>query len=79
MTITRHRFISCIGDDQKKYYEQKSLLNVAITDQTEVVQNPQHLGLNTVQLNMCDSHIDALACMQSGVSHGFSVEALAIY
>ena len=40
MTITRHRFISCIGDDQDKYSEQKFLLNVPITDQSEVVQNP---------------------------------------
>ena len=29
-----------------------------------------------MQLNMYDSHIDALAFMQSGVSRGFSVEAL---
>ena len=25
---------------------------------------------------MCDTRLDAIACMQSGVSHGFSVEAL---
>ncbi|MCG8625052.1 MAG: hypothetical protein MJE68_24010, partial [Proteobacteria bacterium] len=39
MTITRHRFISSIGNDQK-YNEQKFLLNIPITDQSEVVQNP---------------------------------------
>ena len=32
--------------------------------------------MHCVQLNMFDSHIDALACMQSGISRGFSVEAL---
>ena len=77
MTITRHRFISSIGDDQEKYYEQKFLLNVPITDQSEVVQNPPTSWIeHCVQLNMFDSHIDALACMQSGISRGFSVEAL---
>ena len=40
VTITRHRFISCIGDDQEKYYEQKFPLNVPITDESDVVQNP---------------------------------------
>ena len=25
---------------------------------------------------MCDTHLDAIACMQSGVSRGFNVEAL---
>ena len=77
MTITRHRFISSIGNDQEKYYEQKFLLNVPITDQSEVVQNPPTSWIeHCVQLNMFDSHIDALACMQSGISRGFSVEAL---
>ena len=77
MTITRHRFISCIGDDQEKYYEQKFLFNVPITDQSEVVQNlPTSWIEHCVQLNMYDMHIDALACMQSGISRGISVEAL---
>ena len=77
MTITRHRFISSIGDDQEKYYEQKFLLNVPITDQSEVVQNPPTSWIeHCMQLNMFHSHIDALACMQSGISRGFSVEAL---
>ena len=48
MTITRHRFISYIGDDQDKYYEQKFLLNVANTDQSEVVQTSHPPGLSTV-------------------------------
>ena len=77
MTITRHRFISSVGDDQEKYYKQKFLLNVPITDQSEVVQiPPTSLIEHCVRLDMMDSHIDALACMQSGISRGFSVEAL---
>ena len=32
--------------------------------------------MHCVQLNMYDTHMDALACMQSGISRGFSVEAL---
>ena len=37
MIITRHRFITSIGDDTEKYYQQKYLLTVPIT---EVVLNP---------------------------------------
>ena len=77
MVMTRHRFLSCIGDDQENYYEQKFLLSVPITDQSEIVQNPPSSWIeHCVRLNMCDTHLDAIACMQSGISHGFSVEAL---
>ena len=77
MVMTRHRFLSCIGDDQENYYQQKFLLSVPITDQSEAVQNPPSSWIeHCVRLNMCDTHLDAIACMQSGVSHGFSVEAL---
>ena len=37
MAITRHRFISHVGDDQEKYYEQKYLLNVDLTDEDILV------------------------------------------
>lgn len=40
MVCTRHRFISSVGDDQEKYYEQKYLLTVPITPQSEVVLSP---------------------------------------
>ena len=37
MACTRYRFISCIGDDQEKYYEQKYLLTVPLNPQSRVV------------------------------------------
>ncbi len=50
-----------VGDDQEKYYEQKYLLNVALTDEDDIVCNPPE---SWVQLcaseGMCDSHTDAL-------------------
>ena len=33
MIITRHRFISSVGDDQKQCYQQKYLLQVPLTDE----------------------------------------------
>ena len=43
---------------------------------SEVVRNPLKSWIeHCVQLNMCDTHMDAITCKQSGVSHGFSVEA----
>ena len=39
MVITRHRFISSVGDDQEQYY-QKYLLQVPLTDEDEVVLDP---------------------------------------
>ena len=44
MAIIRHRFISPAGDDQEKYYEQKYLLNVCLTDEDDVVHNPPSHG-----------------------------------
>ena len=41
MVITRHRFISSVGDDTEKYYQQKYLLNVPITEDHQVVLNPR--------------------------------------
>ena len=40
MIITRHRFISSVGDDQEQYYQQKYLLQVPLTDQHELISNP---------------------------------------
>ena len=62
---------------KKNTMNNKILLNVLITDQSEVVQNPPTSWIeHCVRLNMYDSHVDALACIQSGISRGFSVEAL---
>ena len=37
---TRHRFISSVGDDQEKYYEQKYGLTVPITPQSQAILEP---------------------------------------
>ena len=47
-------FISYIGDDQEKYYEQNFLLNVSITDRSDVVQNPPTSWM----------HLDALCAIE---------------
>ena len=70
MMCTRHRFISSVGDDQEKYYEQKYLLTVPITPQSEVVLSPPSSWVEfCVREGMCDEHLDALSCMQSAVPH----------
>ena len=77
MVCTRHRFISCVGDDQEKYYEQKYLLTVPITPQSEVVLEPPESWVELcVREGMCDEHLDAMSCMQSAVSRGFHTDAL---
>lgn len=78
MVCTRHRFISCVGDDdQEKYYQQKYLLTVPITSQSEVVLNPPDSWVELcVSEGMCDEHLDAMSCMQSAVSRGFHTDAL---
>ena len=40
MVCTRHRFISSVGDDQEKYYEQKYVLTVPITPQSQAILEP---------------------------------------
>ena len=69
MAITRHRFISPVGDDQEKYYKQKYLLNVCLTDEDDVVHNPPKSWLELcASKGMCDSHVDALSSLQSALS-----------
>ena len=73
MVITRHRFISSVGDDTEKYYQQKYLLSVPMTEDHEVVLNPPKSWVELCAENgMCDAHLDALsACSRQsqGVSH----------
>ena len=77
MAVTRHRFISPVGDDQEKFYKQKYLLTVPLTDEDEIVQNPPKSWIELcVREGMCDSHADALCSLPSAVSKGFSIEAL---
>ena len=77
MVITRHRFISSVGDDTEKYYEQKYLLSVPITEDHEVVLNPPKSWVELcAQSGMCDAHLDALSCLQSAISRGFHTDQL---
>ena len=42
-----------------------------------MVQNPPISWIeHCVQLDMFDTHLDAISCMQSGVSRGFNIETL---
>ena len=77
MAVTRYRFISPVGDDQEKFYEQKYLLHVCMTDEDDVVHNPPRSWLELcASKGMCDAHIDALSCLQSAISRGFNIESL---
>ena len=76
MVITRHRFISSVGDDAEKYYQQKYLLSVPITEDHEVVLNPKSWVELCAQSGMCDDHLDALSCLQSAISRGFHTDHL---
>lgn len=73
MVITRHRFISSVGDDTEKYYQQKYILSVPITEDDDVVLNPPD---SWIELRMCDAHLDALSCLQSAISRGFHTDHL---
>ena len=77
MVITRHRFISSVGDDTEKYYQQKYLLNVPITEDHEVVLNPPKSRVELcAESGMCDAHLDPLSCLQSAISRGFHTDQL---
>ena len=77
MVITRHRFISSVGDDAEKYYQQKYLLSVPLTEDHEVVLNPPRSCVEVcVQSGMCDAHLDALSCLKSAISRGFHTDQL---
>ena len=73
MVITRHRFISSVGDDAEKYYQQKYLLSVPITEDHEVLNPPKSW---CAQSGMCDAHLDALSYLQSAISRGFHTDHL---
>ena len=77
MVITRHRFISSVGDDTEKFYQQKFLLTVPITADDDVVVNPPDSWVELcAQRGMCDAHLDALSCLQSAISRGFHTDQL---
>ena len=79
VVITRHQFISSVGDDTEKYYQQKYLLSVPMpmpmTDH-EVVLNPKSWVELCAKSGMCDAHLDALSCLQSAISRGFYTDQL---
>ena len=77
MVITRHRFISSVGDDTEKYYQQKYLLSVPMTEDHEVVLNPPKSWVELcAESGMCDAHLDALSSLQSAISRGFHTDQL---
>ncbi len=77
MAVTRHRFISPVGDDQEKYYEQKYLLTVCLTDEHEIVHNPPQSWLELcAREGLYDSHADALSSLHCASSKGFSNDSL---
>ena len=77
MAIIRYRFISPVGDDQEKFYEQKYLLTVPLTYEDDVVQNPLQSWLELCAgQGLRDSRLDCMSSLQSSVARGFSIEAL---
>ena len=70
MAITRHRFINSVGDDTEKFYQQKFLLTVPLTEDDDVVLNPPDSWVELcAQRGICDAHLDALSCLQSAISN----------
>jgi hypothetical protein len=69
MCFTRTMFLSSVGDNVERYYEQKYLLNTPLTCDSDVVQSPPKSWIDLcVRSGMCDQHLDALRCMQSALS-----------
>lgn len=77
MVITRHRFLNSAGDDTEKYYQQKNLLAVPIAPEDEIIKHPPKSWVELcASRGMCDSHLDALSCLQSAISKGFHTDRL---
>ena len=77
MVITRHRFLNSAGDDTEKYYQQKILLAVPIAPEDEIIKHPPKSWVELcASRGMCDSHLDALSCLQSAISKGFHTDRL---
>ena len=77
MAITRHRYISSVGDNQENYYQQKYLLHTPLMPQSTVIQSPPQSWVSLcASEGMCDTHLDALSCLQSAVTRGFHVDAI---
>ena len=77
MVITRHRFLNSAGDDTEKYYQQKYLLTVPIAPEDDIVKHPPKSWVELcASRGMCDSHLDALSCLQSAISKGFHTDRL---
>jgi hypothetical protein len=77
MCITRYRFINPVGDDQDKFYEQKYILNVPISDDDDIVVNTQQSWMQLCILNgLFDEHADAMSSLQSALSRGFHIDSL---
>ena len=75
--FTRTMFLSSVGDNQERYYEQKYLLNTPLTYPSDVVQSPPKSWIDLcVESGMCDQHLDALCCMQSALSRSFNLESV---
>ena len=67
MCFTRTMFLSCVGDNQERYYEQKYLLNTSLTCDSDEVQSPPKSWIDLcVESGMCDQHLDAcsLPCLE---------------
>ena len=76
MVITRHRFISSVGDDTE-YYQQKYVLSVPMTEDHEVILKLLKSWIElSAENGMCDAHLDAVSCLQSAISRGFHTDQL---
>ena len=77
MCITRYRFISPVGDEQEKFYEQKYLLNVPISSNDDILINtPQSWMQLCITKGLVDEHADAIFSLESALSRGFHVDSL---
>lgn len=77
MVMTRHRYLNSVGDDAEKYYEQKFLLTIPMTQTDPIITNPPSSWVELcASRGMCDGHLDALSCLQSAISKGFHVDQI---
>ena len=74
MCITLCRFITPVGDEQEKFYENTSSMYLSNDD---ILINTTQLWMQLcIMKGLVDEHADAIFSLESALSHGFRVDSL---
>ena len=77
MCIVRCQFINPAGVEQQRFYEQKYLINVAVSPDDQILSNPPKSWMQVcIMEGHFDEHADAMSSLHTATSGGFSVDSL---